>query len=64
MTDVNVNQLLAQMRSMAEVAKGAQVNQTENAAGAADFSEMLKNSMKSNLNLMLNLMLNLKKMTR
>ena len=44
MTDVNVNQLLAQMRSMAEVAKGAQVNQTENAAGTADFSAMLKNS--------------------
>lgn len=43
MTEMNVNQLLAQMRSMADVAKGAQVNQTEE-AGAANFSDMLKSS--------------------
>lgn len=43
MTEMNVNQLLAQMRSMSDVAKGAQVNPTEE-AGTANFSDMLKSS--------------------
>lgn len=43
MTEMNVNQLLAQMRSMAEVAKGVQVDQAAE-PGAANFSDMLKTS--------------------
>jgi len=43
MNDVNVNQLLAQMRGMAQAAQGAQPAET-NAAGISDFSSMLKSS--------------------
>ena len=43
MNEVNVTQLLSQMRAMAETAKGTEVNQAGQSE-AADFSAMLKNS--------------------
>lgn len=43
MTEMNVNNLLAQMRSMADVAKGAQVNQATESQ-AVNFSDVLKSS--------------------
>ena len=46
MNETNVNQLLAQMRSMASAAQGGQLNATAAAADPAtpDFSDMLKSS--------------------
>jgi flagellar hook-basal body complex protein FliE len=43
MTEMNVNQLLAQMRSMADVAKGAQVNPATETE-TVNFSDVLKSS--------------------
>lgn len=43
MTEMNVNHLLAQMRSMADVAKGAQVNQATESQ-TVNFSDVLKSS--------------------
>jgi flagellar hook-basal body complex protein FliE len=43
MSEMNVNQLLAQMRAMADVAKGTQVNQAT-ATETANFSDVLKTS--------------------
>ncbi len=43
MNEISVDQLLVQMRSMAEKAQGLQVN-TPPAEGAADFSTLLKSS--------------------
>jgi len=43
MSEMNVNQLLAQMRAMADVAKGSQVNPAAEAE-AVNFSDVLKTS--------------------
>lgn len=43
MNEISVDQLLVQMRSMAEKAQGLQVN-THQAEGMADFSTLLKSS--------------------
>ena len=44
MNEVNVNQLLAQMRAMSQAAQGKEAGQVNNQGEIADFSEMLKNS--------------------
>ena len=44
MNDINVNQLLAQMRGLAQAAQGTPPVQQTNESGLADFSSMLKTS--------------------
>jgi flagellar hook-basal body complex protein FliE len=47
MSDINVNQVLAQMRSMSIEASGPSIKPTEASSGGSDFAAMLKDSIDS-----------------
>lgn len=45
--NININELLSQMRSMAEMAKGSEIKNPATEAGTPDFGAMLKNAIDS-----------------